>query len=259
MTSRKSITLEGFTPAGREKYYLDVPFEMPAGVARLEVHYHYSEQISSDPTLSGGNTVDIGLFDWRGEDFLKAGFRGWSGSERSEFFVTPTDATPGYMPGPLTPGTWHVSLGFYKVGPNGCHYTVEVSFEFGKANVTNFPPMLTLDSPNYHPARHDDGWYKGELHCHTIHSDGDSTAKAVISAAEALGLDFLAITDHNNVTHLMEIAALGAQKIIMIPGYEVTTYRGHWNVWGPDTWVDFRVMSPKDMKKALTFAYKHTA
>jgi hypothetical protein len=45
----------------------------------------------------------------------------------------------------------------------------------------------------------------------------------------------------------------------MIPGYEVTTYRGHWNIWGPDTWVDFRVMSPKDMQKALKFAYKHTA
>ncbi|MBI1256753.1 MAG: PHP domain-containing protein [Chloroflexi bacterium] len=259
MTSRTTVTLEGFAPAGREKYYLDVPFEMPTGVARLDVHYHYSEQISSDPTLSGGNTVDIGLFDWRGEDFLKAGFRGWSGSERSEFFVTPTDATPGYMPGPLTPGMWHVSLGFYKVGPNGCHYTVDVTFEFGETHVTDFAPMLTLDSPNYHPPRHEDGWYKGELHCHTIHSDGDSTAKAVIDAAQALGLDFLAVTDHNNVTHLMEIAALGVQKIVLIPGYEVTTYRGHWNVWGPDTWVDFRVMSPDDMQKALNFAYDHVA
>src|SRR5262249_40966464 len=107
------------------------------------------------------------------------------------------------------------------------------------------------------PKAHADGWYKGELHCHTVHSDGDSTAAEVIAAAEALGLDFLAITDHNNVTHLMELAALGAQQIILIPGYEVTTYRGHWNVWAPDTWVDFRVMSPDDMQQALDFARQH--
>ncbi len=255
--TRETITIEDFVPAGREKFYRGVPFTMPPGVARLEVRYRYSEQISSDPTLSGGNTVDLGLFDWRGDNFPAAGFRGWSGSERSEFFVTPTDATPGYMPGPLTPGTWHVSLGFYKVGPNGCHYTVEVTFEYGEATVTNFPPMLTLDSPNYQPTLHPDGWYKGELHCHTIHSDGDSTAAAVIAEAEAMGLDFLAITDHNNVTHLMELAALGPQQIILIPGYEVTTYRGHWNVWGADSWVDFRVESPEDMQHAIDFARQH--
>ncbi len=259
LMTQQTVTLEGFVPAGREKYYLDVPFEMPPGVARLDVRYRYSEQISSDPHMIGGNTVDIGLFDWRGDGFLSAGFRGWSGSERAEFFVTPTGATNGYMPGPLTPGTWHVSLGFYKVSPNGCHYTVEVTFTFGASAVTEFPPMLTLDSPNYQPAPRANGWYKGELHCHTIHSDGDSTAAEVIAAAAALGLDFLAITDHNNITHLMELAALGVQPLILIPGYEVTTYRGHWNVWGPDTWVDFRVMSPEDMQAALDFAYQHTA
>lgn len=254
---QQTVVLKGFAPAGREKYYRDVPFDMPPGVSRLDVRYEYSEQIDSDPHLVGGNTVDIGLFDWRGDDFLHAGFRGWTGSERAEFYVTPSEATPGYMPGPLSPGTWHVSLGFYKVSPNGCEYTVEVTFTLGESAVTEFPPMLTLGSPNYVPEAREDGWYRGELHCHTIHSDGDSTAAEVIAAAVALGLDFLAITDHNNVTHLMEIAELGVQPIILIPGYEVTTYHGHWNVWAPETWVDFRVLSPDGMQAALDFAYEH--
>src|SRR5688500_13267812 len=122
------LIIEGRVPAGREKFYQDVPFDMPPGVVRLDVQYAYSEQIGSDPQLIGGNTVDIGLFDWRGEEFLNAGFRGWTGSARSEFFVSTTDATPGYLPGPMTPGTWHISLGFYKVSPRGCDYTVTLRF-----------------------------------------------------------------------------------------------------------------------------------
>lgn len=255
--NQETVVIPGYAPPGREKYYQDVPFELPPGVARLDVHYEYSEQIDSDPYLTGGNTVDIGLFDWRGDAFLHTGFRGWTGSERHDLYITPTEATPGYMPGPLTPGTWHISLGFYKVGPNGCHYTVTVTFTFGAATATDFPPMLTLASPNAQLKPSADGWYKGELHCHTIHSDGDSTAAEVIAAAVALGLDFLAITDHNNVTHLMELAGLGVQPLILIPGYEVTTYHGHWNVWGPETWVDFRIESPADMQAALDFAYAH--
>jgi hypothetical protein len=249
--------IEGFVPVGREKFYLDVPFEMPPGVARLAVRYRYSERIGSDPHLSGGNTVDIGLFDWRGDTFLDGGFRGWTGSNKDEFYITPTDATRGYMPGPLEPGTWHITLGFYKVGPNGCHYTVEVEFTYGEDAVTEFPPMLTLDSPNQRREPSMDGWYKGELHCHTIHSDGDSTAAEVIAAAHALDLDFLAITDHNNVTHLMEMAMLGIQPVILIPGFEVTTYRGHRNVWGIERWVDFRVEQPDDMQHAVDFARQH--
>ncbi len=248
-------TLTGFIPAGREKFYHDLPFTMPPGVTRLDVRYDYSDAIGSDPHLTGGNTVDIGLFDWRGD----AGFRGWSGSARTEFYVTPTDATPGYLPGLMSPGRWHVCLGLYKVAPNGCHYTVELRFEFGETAIRDFPPMLTLDSPNFQPTPHADGWYKGELHCHTVHSDGDSRPADVIAAAEALGLDFLAITDHNNVTHLVEQAALGVQNLILIPGFEVTTYRGHWNVWGADQWIDFRVITPDDMQRRLDFARAHAA
>lgn len=255
--SRKTIVLKGFMPPGREKFYHDVPFEMPPGVSRLEVHYQYSDAISPDPQLTGGNTVDIGLFDWRGDTFLHAGFRGWTGSARSEFYLTPTEATPGYLPGPLSPGTWHVALGFYKVGPDGCQYRVEVTFEFGETAAVDFPPMLKLNSPNAHIPARPGGWYKGELHCHTVHSDGDSQPAEVIAQAESLGLDFLAITDHNNITHLVELSALGRQNIVLIPGYEVTTYRGHWNIWGPDTWIDFRVLAPDDMQRALWFAREH--
>src|SRR5512136_1337895 len=39
----------------------------------------------------------------------------------------------------------------------------------------------------------------GAVHVHTTYSDGGGTPQEVIDAAQSLGLDFLAITDHNNV------------------------------------------------------------
>ncbi|MBC7810731.1 MAG: PHP domain-containing protein [Burkholderiales bacterium] len=257
MTSSYEIVLEGHMPTGREKFYENVPFAMPPNVRRLDVRYDYSDKIGSDPHLTGGNTVDIGLFDHRGVDFLNAGFRGWTGSARSEFFITGTNATPGYLRGPLTAGRWYVCLGFYKVGPNGCDFRVTVRFTFGDEQTVEMPALLALDTPQKPYPASADGWYKGELHCHSVNSDGDSTAQDVIIQAQALGLDFLAITDHNNLTHLADLARLvgeGFPNLMLIPGCEVTTYRGHWNVWGLEEWVDFRIVSHNDMRRAINFA-----
>lgn len=255
----QELVFTGHVPPGREKFYLDVPFEMPPGVARLDVRYQYTDRISSDPHLTGGNTVDIGLFDARGYEFPAAGFRGWSGSERLDLFITPTEATRGYLYGPLMPGTWAVSLGFYKVGPRGCDYKIYVQFTFGDDSVLDFPPRLTVDSPQPTHPMSADGWYRGELHCHSTHSDGDSTPAQIIAAAETLDLDFLALMDHNNITHTVELERLTTPNLVLIPGYEVTTYRGHWNAWGADTWIDFRVLTPEMTAQVIAFANAHGA
>src|SRR5205823_844610 len=53
--------------------------------------------------------------------------------------------------------------------------------------------------------------------------------------------DFLAVTDHNTVSHHAELAAAGAAAgILLVPGQEVTTDRGHANAFGAVGWVDFR-------------------
>ncbi|NPV66891.1 MAG: PHP domain-containing protein [Anaerolineae bacterium] len=245
--------LEGYFAPEQAGGYHHVPFEMPEGVCRLEVAYSYDHAIDSDPHLVGGNTVDIGLFDSRGVAYPGQGFRGWTGSARSELFITPAEATPGYLPGPLWPGIWHILLGFYKSAPQGCHYRVTLRFYFGMADEAQpvSPPLLTLDTAGTRLRQRLDGWYRGELHCHTLHSDGDSPPEALIAQAQGLGLDFLAITDHNAISHLVALAKLGPQDITIIPGCEVTTYKGHWNVWGVDEWIDFRTLTPELMRASI--------
>jgi hypothetical protein len=232
--------------------YPTLPFKVPPNTGRIDVSYRYDNAISSDPTLEGGNTVDIGIIDPRGPGFMTQGFRGWSGSARQSFYLAEHDATPGYMPGPILPGTWHICLGAYKVAPNGCNVQVDIQLTPSDGAAAEYPALLPVRAAANRPANAD-GWYKGELHCHTVHSDGDSTTAEVIQIAESLGLDFLAITDHNNRSHLAELAA-AQTGLTLIPGYEVTTYYGHWNIWGSGDWVDFRVQSPDDLRRAIQFA-----
>lgn len=259
MSALNHITLRGEIAPDQQLTYLHLPFEVPSGIQRLDVRYQYDSQISSDPTLNNGNTIDIGIFDTRGIGFSSEGFRGWTGSAHQVFSLGIDDATPGYMPGPIQAGTWHICLGAYKVAAGGCRYRVDISLTpTAKTSAdqpvptVQFPALLRLsDQPGSAPRPR--GWVRGELHCHTLHSDGDSLPEEIVRQAEALGLDFLAVTDHNNRTQQIDLARIET-SLMLIPGYEITTYYGHANVWGDGDWVDFRVTSEADMADVLAQA-----
>lgn len=252
MNTQHTLILEGTAQAQQSKTYLMLPFEIPENVIQIDVAYEYTNQIGSDPHLTDGNTVDIGIFDTRGYEFMGKGFRGWSGSARQEFTIGITEATPGYMAGSLQAGTWAICLGAYKIADSGCQYQVAITFTFSdKVTLSPFPPRLSLNDIRH--SRNEHGWYKGELHCHSYHSDGDSDPLEVIERAEALGLDFLAITDHNVLSHQVTLHD-AETNLMLIPGMEVTTYQGHWNIWGDGDWIDFRVHTEADMQHAVDSA-----
>ena len=67
-------------------------------------------------------------------------------------------------------------------------------------------------------------WYKGNLHTHTVNSDGDSTPHEVASWYREHGYQFLVLSDHNHLTDITGLNALHAarEKFLLIPGEEVT-------------------------------------
>jgi hypothetical protein len=60
-------------------------------------------------------------------------------------------------------------------------------------------------------------WLKGNLHTHTLESDGDSKPADVVRWYAEHGYDFLVLTDHDKVTRVEDAAG-----IVLIPGEEVT-------------------------------------
>jgi len=251
-TGAPDRVLTGTFAKDHERRYAHVPFEVPAGLHQLHVRYAYNDQIDSDPLITGGNTLDIGVFDERGIAESSPGFRGWSGSEKMDVTIDEAWATPPYRKGKIGAGTWHVLLGPYKVGPRGCEWKVEIWFDPGLPAPQQTYLAGTGHNPSL-PAKRP-GWLRGDLHCHTLFSDGDSWPVEMLEAASAAGLDFLGVTDHNNVAHHASYGPGGRGQPIVIPGVEVTTYGGHWNAWGTDRWWEFREPRAEAVERTMRAA-----
>ncbi|MFH1327392.1 MAG: CehA/McbA family metallohydrolase [Candidatus Bathyarchaeota archaeon] len=67
---------------------------------------------------------------------------------------------------------------------------------------------------------------KFDLHIHTTYSkDSSITVEEAIKRAENVGLDGIAITDHNSIEAHRKIP--GKSSLIVIPGIEVSSHDGH--------------------------------
>jgi hypothetical protein len=208
-----------------------LPVEVGDGACGLRVELEYDQP---------GAILDLGCLG-------PGGFRGWSGGARRSFVIGQDAATPGYLPGELEPGEWQVIIGLYQVPPGGVEFRVsaEVSTVRGELSPGPVPaplPPLTDRPPRRElPASAGRRWLAGDLHTHTVHSDGAMTVPELARFAAGEGLDFLAITDHNTISHHAELpGAAAAHGIILLPGQEVTVPAGHANALGDVGWIDFR-------------------
>ncbi|MFL6257281.1 MAG: CehA/McbA family metallohydrolase [Pyrinomonadaceae bacterium] len=240
--------------------YVYVPFDVPRGAVRITVSYDYARE-------GGANTLDLGVFDARsgghGPSVSARGFRGWSGGRRAEFFISREEATPGYLAGELPAGRWRIVLGLYKVTPAGVDVKFKIVVETGQAVTGRRASTLRRSTS---PARKVAGsrvrWFAGDLHMHTVHSDGEWTVQGLVSAARDSGLDFIFVTDHNTSSHHAEVdkANADSQRPLVMRGEEVTTYGGHANAWGLPVGevLDFRVQpgDARGMSKVAARAHR---
>ena len=221
-----------------------LPIEVRPGTAALRVTLSYSRD--------GGAVLDLGCF-------APSGFRGWSGGARASFVISAAGATPGYLAGEVEAGVWQVAIGLYRVPAEGVGYEVTAEAIGGAEAAGWLAGALAADGvaglaggvagpvPGDRPGRRElpaaagRRWLAGDLHAHTVHSDGSMTVPELAALAVSRGLDFLAVTDHNTVSHHRELGpAAAAYGVTLVPGQEVTTPLGHAGVLGDTGWIDFR-------------------
>lgn len=233
--------------ARRAMFYL--PFDVPPGVTRITI----SKALDHGPDSTRNNTVDMGLWDSRGgrkdrEGHLSAaGFRGWQGGVKSDLVLTGDSATcsPHAIPGLIPAGRWHIAQYYLAAAPAGLgyKYTVRLSFD---GPVPKVAPIPKYEPGVLNPAA---GWYAGNLHVHTVHSDGSRTLACLVARNVAAGYDFLASTEHNSTTaHYRFAEATRAHPgHLLLYGDEFTSPGGHANILGqrPGHWFDFR-LDPAD-------------
>lgn len=223
--------LAGEVTGADHEQYKRIPFELPYGVERLVVAFEQDGK--------GQRTViDLGVEDPRG-------LRGASGGNKAVFTLSASDATPSYLPGPLEAGRWHLMLGV----PNaraGSQARWQARLWFLRGAEAQLAPVGIV------PAR-GPGWYRGDMHLHTAHSDGscDSIAGArvpcplfrTLEAASVSHHDFVMLTEHNTTSHHASIVEMQPffDKLLLIPGREITTFFGHFNIFGVTAPIDYRV------------------
>jgi len=224
------LVLTGEVTGAQNKTYIEVPFDVPAGKHRLTVDFRYTAR---DQRAA----LDLGIFD-------PERFRGESGGNKSHFTLSETDATPSYLPGLIVPGKWRLLLSVPNMRPNAIsHYTAEIRFD-DRNEDSGFAAQPLATSKR---------WYRGDLHMHTAHSDGSCLSQSghevpcplylTVEAAAARALDFIAISDHNADSQNNDLRELQPyfDRLLLIPGREMTTFHGHFNLWGVTQFVDFRV------------------
>ncbi|MEU7257969.1 CehA/McbA family metallohydrolase [Streptomyces rimosus] len=239
-TGEETRKVTGRLPVGAPDYVY-LPVEVPPGVREIAVSYTYDRPTT--PPGTAGNACDIGIFDERGTELGGRGFRGWSGGARTEFFLRADDATPGYLPGPVNPGTWHIALGPYTVAPQGLAYEVTITLRYGAPGT---PP-----APTYPPQRakgRGRSWYRGDSHLHSVHSDGKRTPAQIAALARAAGLDFITTTEHNTTSSHRAWEGLWGDDLLILTGEEVTTRNGHVVAMGtdPGVFIDWRYRARDD-------------
>jgi hypothetical protein len=194
-----------FINKDREGKYFEQPFEVPENVSRIDIRYSYPRHVEivngSEVEVHEKNIIDLALQNADNE------FIGASGSNRTHIWISEYNSSLGYAETQTKKGQWNVIVGAYKVMDGG----VMVEYEF---TFTHKERILL----------------KGDLHMHTLGSDGTLTVDEIVSTAKKSGLQYIFITDHNNYFHNNILKS--DADITVMPGVEWTHFKGHVNMLG---------------------------
>ncbi|HEU5316697.1 MAG TPA: CehA/McbA family metallohydrolase [Chloroflexota bacterium] len=261
---------EGRLGPSQARTSVGFPVDVPPGTGSLTIALRWAPA----EVTRVKNLVTLSLFDPHG--FRGAGHRH---APEQRVVVGRREATPGFVAGPLTPGTWTVELDLHAVLPSlrgGVTYQLEAVASPAAADGPEIDEEEVPDEEPVEPGRPDEpdpvaavepaaapaGWLKGDLHVHSNHSDARWSIDDVVEHVRRHRLDFLALTDHNTITGRAPLrAALHAAGLnpVLIDGMELTTYWGHANALGISEWVDWRVRGPAGEGSGMTTSMEEAA
>jgi hypothetical protein len=271
---RPTKVITGEFDTSMQGSYVMLPFRVREGATAVRVRYCYDQPDVKPPGLPGGNTLDLGLYDALRHGDRMWGvreFRGWGGSSHPDVTVSPNGfssvaaylahpkthvrgkTTRGFEPGQVPAGRWAVELGVASVTPQDqgdadgeVAWRVEIQVIRSRRYANRPYRPAHYDS---RPARSAAGWYAGDLHVHSEHSNlGAATMRQTFNYAfkpisdGGAGLDFITLSDYVTHTAWGEIGRHQSRypRHLIVRSAEVVTYRGHATNHGTHRFVDYR-------------------
>ncbi|NDJ60546.1 MAG: CehA/McbA family metallohydrolase [Chloroflexi bacterium] len=223
----EQFQISGTLTADDQKQHIPHEFIVPTNAKQLIITFDYAPKRAQGQTLD--HEISLSLF-------APSGARGARHNHPDlDITLTNHSASPGYTVGPLEPGTWMVFIDTHRVlppDPIEYSFTVTVSFDEPTTPPTVWPQRVT---PQRGP-----GWYRGDLHAHTFHSDAPWDVPDLADFARRHHLDFVTLTDHNTVSGLAHFDSLSGPDLLTMGGIELTTFNGHALALGTREWVEWR-------------------
>jgi len=203
-------------------------FEVPPGTTQIHVEFSYSPRYSQGQ--ENHNQMSLSIADPAGPRGVYYLIRDYG------INITEARCTPGFNAGPVRPGQWNVEVDTYRLlPPDPITYTIEVTLSSDPIP----DPIQTYEKKQI--ASRGPGWYRGDLHAHSLHSDASWDVPDLVQYARDHKLDFITLTDHNTVSGLPQVESLAGDDLLTMGGMELTTYYGHAVVLGTRKWFEWRL------------------
>lgn len=220
------IRIDGTVDYHEQKQHIPHAFSVPEGTTRLTINFDYAPKFSEGQNYR--NDLSLTVFDpeWA------RGAR--HNNDDRNLTITETWATPGYIPGKLQAGVWTAWIDTHRVlPPDTIHYWFEIEIS-DEAVEPRAPFVAAATAPR------GAGWYRGDLHGHSLHSDARWDVPDLAQYARDYKLDFVTLSDHNTTSGTAQLDSLAGDDLLTIGGMELTTYSGHALALGVRRWVDWR-------------------
>lgn len=180
-------------------------FHVPKEIEKIEVFIEV-KQPPKPINLKDrrGDFIGIGIKD-------KSRIRSWNCCHRMYLSLSEYYGTPGSIPGRIEEGEWEL-----------------VIFPRTKSEIicTEVNVRIVLTSKRWR-------FVKGDLHMHTVHSDGKMSIEESAKLSKNIGLEYIFITDHNISSANYSLPK--DQDIFIGDGIEYGVEQGHMNILGDKT------------------------
>ncbi len=231
MTTETAVqyTFTGSLTDADSKTYHPYAFDVPAGTTNIHIDFKF------EPFYATGrihrNQIDLSVND-------PDGIRGvWCIVKPEGLDINAIASTPGLGTGEIQRGEWTVFVQSHRIlGPDTVIYEMTVT-------LSNDPLELTVPEfdGSQRIAKAEAGWYRGDLHGHSLHSDGSWDIPEFTAYQRAQGLDFVTLSDHNTVTGLAQHRSQTNDEFLAMGGMELSTFNGHMLALGSSSWYEWRL------------------
>lgn len=201
--------------------------DVPDGVTGIHFTFAHSPHHAPDQKLP--HQISVMIFDTNGPRFEI------SRPDDAGVVISETYASPGGIAGPIPAGRWMVFILVFRLlsdTPVDFVLTADMSYAPASGTPTTWAPPKT--------GGRGPGWYRGDLHAHTIHSDGSWDIPDLVAFWQDRGMDFMTLSDHNTISGLAQARSMASEQFLVMGGIELSTFFGHAVAVGAHQWFDWR-------------------